>query len=89
LQALLTCEKMIDRMKDLSIKSVKYREDSIMEKRKIADCRKYPSENNCTVTISGKEEEVLPLVVYHAVSAHGHKDTPELREQIKSMLKDE
>ena len=60
-----------------------------MEKRKIADCRKYPSKNNCTVTISGKEEEVLPLAVYHAGTSHGHKDTPELREQIKSMLKDE
>jgi len=25
----------------------------------------------------------------HAVSAHGHEETPELRVQIKSMLKDE
>ena len=25
----------------------------------------------------------------HAVSAHGHEEAPELREQIKSMLKDE
>lgn len=54
-----------------------------MEKRKV------PSENNCTVTISGKEEEILPLAVYHAVTSHGHKDTPELREQVKSMLEDE
>ncbi len=60
-----------------------------MEKRKVIDCRKYPSEINCTVTISGKEEEVLPLAVYHAVTSHGHKDTSELREQIKSMLEDE
>jgi predicted small metal-binding protein len=60
-----------------------------MEKRKVADCRKAPSENNCTVRISGKEEEVLPLVIHHAVTAHGHKDTPELKEQIKSMLEDE
>jgi len=27
--------------------------------------------------------------VLHAVSAHGHENTPELREQIKSMLKDD
>jgi len=27
--------------------------------------------------------------VQHAVSAHGHEETPEFREQIKSMLKDE
>jgi hypothetical protein len=60
-----------------------------MEKRKVADCRKYPSENNCTVTISGKEEEVLPLAVHHAVTVHGHKDTPELREQLKAVLEDE
>jgi uncharacterized protein DUF1059 len=60
-----------------------------MEKRKVADCRKHPSEKKCTVTISGKEEEVLPLAVHHAVHAHGHKDTPELRKQIKTMLEDE
>jgi hypothetical protein len=27
--------------------------------------------------------------VQHAISGHGHEETPELREQIKSMLKDE
>jgi predicted small metal-binding protein len=60
-----------------------------MGERKVLDCRKLPSENNCTVAISGKEEEVLPLAVHHAVTAHGHKDTPELREQIKALLEDE
>ena len=65
------------------------KEDNIMEKRKFIDCRKHPSQNNCTVTISGQEKEVLPLAVYHAMTVHGHKDTPELREQIKSMLEDE
>jgi predicted small metal-binding protein len=39
--------------------------------------------------ISGREDEVLDAVVQHAVSAHGHKSSRELREQIKSMLKDE
>ncbi len=53
------------------------------------DCRECPSENNCTVTISGKENEVLPLAVYHAVTSHGHIDTPELWEQIRAMLEDE
>lgn len=60
-----------------------------MEKRKVLDCRERPSENNCTVTISGKEVEVLPLAVYHVVTNHGHIDTPELREQIRAMLEDE
>jgi len=32
---------------------------------------------------------VLDLAVLHAVNSHGHKDTPALREQLRSMLKDE
>jgi predicted small metal-binding protein len=57
--------------------------------RKSIDCRDYPSEKNCSLKISGTEEEVLDAAAQHAVSAHGHEQTPELREQIKSMLKDE
>jgi predicted small metal-binding protein len=60
-----------------------------MANRKSIDCRDYPSEKNCSLKISGTEEEVLEAAVLHAVSAHGHENTPELREQIKSMLKDE
>jgi predicted small metal-binding protein len=60
-----------------------------MANRKSIDCRDYPSEKNCSLKISGTEEEVLNAATRHAVSAHGHEDTPELREQIKSMLKDE
>jgi predicted small metal-binding protein len=57
--------------------------------RKSIDCRNYPSEKNCSLKISGTEQEVLEAAVQHAVSAHGHENTPELREQIRSMLKDE
>jgi predicted small metal-binding protein len=57
--------------------------------RKSIDCRDYPSEKNCSLKISGTDEEVLDAAVQHAVSAHDHEQTPELREQIKSMLKDE
>jgi predicted small metal-binding protein len=57
--------------------------------RKSIDCRDYPSAKNCSLKISGTEEEVLDAAVQHAVSTHGHEETPELREQIKSMLKDE
>jgi predicted small metal-binding protein len=57
--------------------------------RKSIDCRNYPSEKNCSLKISGTEDEVLDAAVQHAVSAHGHENKPELREQIKSMLKDE
>lgn len=58
-------------------------------KRKSIACKDYPSEKNCSLKISGTEEEVLDAAVQHAVSAHGHQETPELREQIKSMFKDE
>jgi predicted small metal-binding protein len=57
--------------------------------RKVADCRKYPSETNCTLTIIGEEEEVLRAAVEHAVSVHGHVDGPELREEIRKLLEDE
>ncbi len=56
--------------------------------RKSIDCRDYLSEKNCSLKVSGTEEEVLDAAVQHAVSAHGHENSPELRDQIKSMLKD-
>ena len=58
------------------------------EKRKAADCRLYPSEKNCTLRIEGTEEEVLEAATLHAVTAHGHTNSPELREQIRGLLKD-
>jgi len=60
-----------------------------MANRKSIDCRDHPSEKNCSLKISGTEDEVLDAAVQHAVSAHGHQDPTELREQLKSMLKDE
>jgi predicted small metal-binding protein len=59
------------------------------QKRKSIDCRNYPSDKNCSLKISGTEDEVLNAAVQHAVSTHGHENSPELREQIKSMLKEE
>jgi len=60
-----------------------------MANRKSIDCRNYPSDNNCSLKISGTEEEVLNAATQHAASAHGHKNSPELREQMRSMLQDE
>jgi cytochrome P450 len=57
--------------------------------RKVADCRDFPSETGCTLTIAGTEMEVVQAAAEHAVSTHGHTDGPELREQIRAMLKDE
>ena len=58
-------------------------------KRKIIDCRLLPSEKNCTLAISGTQDEVLTVAVRHAIREHGHADTPELRERLKALLKDE
>ncbi|MGW5678909.1 DUF1059 domain-containing protein [Streptomyces sp. NPDC003860] len=57
--------------------------------RKVADCRKFPSEVNCTLTISGEEGEVLRAATAHAVAVHGHTDSPEFREQLRGLLEDE
>jgi hypothetical protein len=59
------------------------------QRRKSVDCREYPSEKGCTLKLSGTEEEVLDAAVQHAVAVHGHEDTPEFREELRSMLKDE
>jgi Protein of unknown function (DUF1059) len=56
--------------------------------RKMIDCRKAPSEIDCTLVIAGREDEVLDAAVAHAVAKHGHEDTPELREMIRSGLQD-
>lgn len=58
--------------------------------RKFIDCREYPSEINCTVALSAdSERELLEVAVQHAVAMHGHSDTPQLRETLKSMFKEE
>jgi predicted small metal-binding protein len=56
--------------------------------RKMVDCRTMPSEIGCTLTIAGEEDEVLDAAVAHAVDKHGHENTPELREQLRSSLLD-
>jgi predicted small metal-binding protein len=54
--------------------------------RKMADCRRFPSESNCSLVIIGDEEEVIRAAAEHSESVHGHEDTPELREQLKQFL---
>jgi hypothetical protein len=54
--------------------------------RVMADCRRWPSESNCSLTIIGEEDEVVKAAAEHAASVHEHPDTPELREQLRGML---
>jgi predicted small metal-binding protein len=57
--------------------------------RKFIDCREMPSETNCTIAVmADTEDEVLEAAVQHAVAVHKHQDTPELRDQIRRMIKD-
>jgi hypothetical protein len=55
--------------------------------RKSIDCREHPSDSGCTLRLEGTEEEVLDAAVNHAITRHGHTDNPELREQIRGLLK--
>jgi predicted small metal-binding protein len=44
---------------------------------------------NCTIAISADTEaELLDAAVQHAVAVHRHQDTPELRDQIRSVIKE-
>ena len=57
--------------------------------RKSIDCRNYPSDMNCTVALSADSaDELLEIAAAHAVNAHGHSDTPELRAVLRGMFKD-
>jgi len=57
--------------------------------RKYVDCREFPSEKDCSLKISGTEEEVLAAAREHAISSHGHQDAPELLEALRSGLREE
>ena len=55
--------------------------------RKFIDCREFPSDTKCSVTIAAdSEEELMEVAVQHAVSVHGHQDTPTLREQLRGTM---
>jgi predicted small metal-binding protein len=54
--------------------------------RVMADCRRFPSESNCSLVIIGEEDEVVRAAAEHAASMHGHEDTPEMRDQLMQFL---
>jgi predicted small metal-binding protein len=57
--------------------------------RKMIDCRRYPSEPQCTLSVTGTEEEVLTVIVRHAIEEHGYANTPDLRDRMRQLLVDE
>lgn len=57
--------------------------------RKFIDCREFPSESNCTVTImADTEDELVAAAAQHAVAVHGHEDTPALRDGLRGLIRD-
>jgi predicted small metal-binding protein len=57
--------------------------------RKYIDCREYPSDAKCTVAISADSDaELEEAAVQHAVAVHQHEDTPEFRQQLRSLFKE-
>ena len=57
--------------------------------RKFVDCREFPSDSNCSLTIAGTEDEGVRAATEHAISSHGHTAGPELVNAIRSSLHDE
>jgi predicted small metal-binding protein len=57
--------------------------------RMMADCRRFASDTDCSLTIIGEEQEVVATAAQHAEAVHGHENTPELREQIRAGLEPE
>jgi predicted small metal-binding protein len=58
--------------------------------RKYIDCRESPeTSGTCSVAISAdSEDEVVEAAARHAEEVHGYEDTPELREQLRSSIKE-
>jgi Protein of unknown function (DUF1059) len=57
--------------------------------RMVADCRRMPSESNCSLTIIGDADEVVRAAAMHAADVHGHERTPEFEQSIRDSLEDE
>ena len=60
-----------------------------MATRKYIDCREQPDPNSkCTIAISADtDNELIEAVVQHGIKTHGMEDTPELRNELKTLIK--
>jgi predicted small metal-binding protein len=56
--------------------------------RKYLDCRDTPSVAGCTLAMSGEEDELLRAAAMHAADVHGHTDNDELRQMVRSGMRD-
>jgi predicted small metal-binding protein len=57
--------------------------------RKYIDCREFPSESQCTLSIAADSEaELLEAAAQHAVAVHGHEDSPQMRAELRKLFRD-
>lgn len=58
--------------------------------RKYIDCREYPeTAKGCSVAISAdSEDEVVEAAARHGIDVHGYEDTPDLREELRTAVKE-
>ena len=57
--------------------------------RVMADCRRFPSETNCSLTIAAdSDKELIEAAAQHAVAVHKHQDNAELRTALKSAIRE-
>ena len=57
--------------------------------RKYIDCREFPSESKCTVSIAADSDaELLEVAAQHAVAVHGHRDSPQLRAELRKLFRE-
>ena len=55
--------------------------------RELIDCRAFPSEMNCSITIiADTEAELLKAARQHAVAVHRNQDTFELRGPLRGAI---
>jgi predicted small metal-binding protein len=63
--------------------------EDIKMARKYIDCRHFPSDAKCSVAISADtEDELVEAAAQHAVAVHKHQDSPQLRQQIRSSIRE-
>lgn len=57
--------------------------------RKYIDCRLFPTDAKCSVAISADtEDELVEAAAQHAVAVHKHPDSPQLRQHIRSSIRE-
>ncbi|HKS91315.1 MAG TPA: hypothetical protein VJQ83_05250 [Tepidiformaceae bacterium] len=55
----------------------------------VANCGKFPSEENCQLVIMApvdQRQDLIEAASAHAVKGHGHDDTPALRRELNEFL---